>query len=327
MPSTTKLYVGNLPDNCKDDTIRDLFAPYGEIAELAVIKNFAFVHFKDEEIAKNAVRDLNRAKLLGNEISVEISKSRGDKDNRGNRDRRDGPRRDGPRRDMPPRDRVPGGNYNMRNDDFAANLSNLSGLLGIGGGGIGGIGGGGHIPPNPMASAPGLGIGILSAVNTLAAVAEKQKEIAAQNSMGAPPPINRNPLPPPPRQNERAPEPNFSRRGEQTSSEAAKVAPNNSSGYVIYERFYVDPTHALLKGLPLPELPRAKDSFVGYPPENTRALAPREDPPYSSAASRDASRSDLYAAPPRESVDNYRARSPLGARREFDSDRWNPAAY
>jgi len=303
MTATTKLYVGNLPDKCKDDTIRDLFSPYGEVAELAVIKNYAFVHFKDEEVAKNAVRDLSGTKLLGNEISVEISKNRGNKD-RGNRDRRDGskrdgprrdgPRRDGPRRDIPPRDKFPVNFNNNRNEDFAQNLSNLSSLLGIGGGG--------NLLSNPIAPMPGLG-GILSTVSTLNAVAEKQKEIL-QSNMKTIPPLNKN----------------DSEHAGRELTRNSGVPKSNKSGYVIYERYYVDPNHALLKGLPLPELPLAKNGFVGYP-ETQRSTGAIN----MLSASRDASRSDLYAVP--SESDKVRARSPLASHREFDNGRWNPANY
>jgi len=302
MPATTKVYVGNLPDNCQDDTIRDLFTPYGGLAELAVIKNFAFVHFKDEEVAKNAVRDLNGAKLLGKEISVEISKGRGDNNkDRGDNNRRDNRKRDyPPKRDMGIRDRVPGNFQNIRNQDFAQTLSNLSGILGGG-------------PANPILPAglppAGLGnLGILSAVNTLAAVAEKQKEMVQQNSFAP----SSNPLPN--RQPERR-EPEVTNRQHTRNVPDAKP-PSNTNGYVIYERYYIDPNHALLKGLPLPQLPRAQGSFVGYP-DNNPAPSGREN----SFASRDNARSDLYAAPP---SDNYnRGRSP----QRRDVDNWNPANY
>jgi len=310
MPSTTKLYVGNLPDNCKDDTIRDLFSPYGEVGELTVIKNYAFIHFKDEEVAKNAVRDLNGAKLLGKEISVEISKSRGaDKDKGGNN------RRMPQRRDNPPRDRVPGNFTNIGKQDFAQTLSNLSGMLG-GSGGI--LGGGMHSNPILGATPPLGNLGILSAVNTLAAVAEKQKEMAQQQQqqqLAARQPQN---------------EERHSRDQPRSAAttEPPKPPPSNN-GYVIYERYYVDPNHALLKGLPLPQLPRAQGSYVGYPEKNanTPVGGGGRNDSYG-ITSRDASRSDLYAVPSRADNDSYRSRSPQMSRREIDNtERWNPANY
>lgn len=323
MPATTKLYVGNLPDQCKDEAIRDLFSPYGELAELTVIKNFAFVHFKDEEIAKNAVRDLNGTKLLGKQISVEISKSRGgggDKDK--GRDNRRMPDR---RRDNAPRDRVPGNFSNIGNQDFAQTLSNLSGMLG------------GGMPQNPILGAPlgtplggplgaPLGIappalgnlGILSAVNTLAAVAEKQKEMAHQQQQQLSAPRQ-------PPQDDRQP-----REPARNAAPAETPKPSsNNNGYVIYERYYVDPNHALLKGLPLPQLPRVQGSHIGYPekPANNPSVGGGRGDPYS-IISRDASRSDLYAIPSRGDSDNYRSRSPQMSRRDIDNnDRWNPANY
>jgi len=294
MPATTtKLYIGNLPDHCKEDTIRDLFNPYGEVSDLAVIKNFAFVHFKDEGEAKNAVRDLNGAKLLGKEINVEISKSKGEKERSGGK--RMNSRMNGQRRD-PPRD---SGNIN-HGRDLQQNLLNLTGgILGQG-------------PSIDSRAPPVLGnFGILSAVNTLAAVAEKQKQIAQKGLE-----TQRNMDPLPARQSER--DSDIPRRDQtQTTRDTSDAkAVSNNNGYVIYERYYVDPSHALLKGLPLPELPRAKGSHVGYPEKSSVST--------DNFASRDASRSDLYSS---RDLDTYRTRSPLTSRREFDSERWNPINY
>merc|ERR1712126_219392 len=230
MPTTTKLYIGNLPDHCKEETIRDLFGPYGEISDLAIIKNFAFVHFKDEEEAKSAVRDLNGAKLLGKEINVEISKNKGEKDRTGDRTggKRTYPRTNGPRRDPP---RRYSGYINHGSRDLQQDVLNLTGgLLGQG-------------PLFP--AAPVLGnFGILSAVNTLAAVAEKQRSIAQKGLDPLPQKI------PSTHQNER--DYDSARRGQSRQSHAQETtdtkAVSNNSGYVIYERYYVDPNHALLKG-------------------------------------------------------------------------------
>ena len=71
--ATTKVFVGNLPDRYPDDSLRELFEQYGEVSECDVIKNFAFVHFVNEEEAEAAVKGLNSAEVKGKNIRVEIS--------------------------------------------------------------------------------------------------------------------------------------------------------------------------------------------------------------------------------------------------------------
>lgn len=70
-----KVYVGSLPDNCKPESLRSLFESYGEITELDVMKNknFGFVHFSNEESAQQAVDDLNDSTYEDKKIVVKIS--------------------------------------------------------------------------------------------------------------------------------------------------------------------------------------------------------------------------------------------------------------
>ncbi len=41
--STTKLFVGNIREDCHSSDLRALFAKYGEVAECDVVKDYAFV--------------------------------------------------------------------------------------------------------------------------------------------------------------------------------------------------------------------------------------------------------------------------------------------
>ncbi|HEX6930366.1 MAG TPA: RNA-binding protein [Gammaproteobacteria bacterium] len=58
-----KLYVGNFPYSVDEDQLRDLFSPYGEIEDLAMIKDrdtgrpkgFAFVTFASQQAAEKAL--------------------------------------------------------------------------------------------------------------------------------------------------------------------------------------------------------------------------------------------------------------------------------
>merc|ERR1711881_217836 len=101
----TKVYVGNLPEGCNQGQLRDLFGPYGQIAELDIIKNYAFIHFQNETDAKSAVGDLHKSKMQGKEIQVEISKRQNvNRDTRPPPRRHEGPDNRGPM--GPPRGRM-----------------------------------------------------------------------------------------------------------------------------------------------------------------------------------------------------------------------------
>ena len=41
--SSTKLYIGNLPDGTKEKDVRELFQAFGEVDEVAVMRGYAFV--------------------------------------------------------------------------------------------------------------------------------------------------------------------------------------------------------------------------------------------------------------------------------------------
>lgn len=131
---------------------------------------------------------------------------------------------------------------------------------------------------------------------------------------------------------------------DQRNRDPSRERPPPSDGYVIYERFYVDRSHPLLKGLPVPELPRVqdllgnRDTFKKDPfaedvsirddhyANSSNAMkddfgsgysSRREDPntirdDYFSNQRRDDSSS--YNNP-----ENFRERSPLYNRREYDN--------
>lgn len=65
---TSKLFVGQLPRDADENFVRDLFSPYGDIANIYVIKKkhhdsakngCAFVKFREREMAQNAIEALD----------------------------------------------------------------------------------------------------------------------------------------------------------------------------------------------------------------------------------------------------------------------------
>ena len=88
-----KLFVGSLPWSINSDSLRELFAQYGEIREATVItdretgrsKGFGFVTFANEESAQKAL-EMDGKSVEDRTIVVNVAKPR---ENRGGGFRRD----------------------------------------------------------------------------------------------------------------------------------------------------------------------------------------------------------------------------------------------
>ena len=84
------IYVGNLSYDTTADTLRTLFAEFGEIESVNVItdrytgrpRGFAFVEMSTEESAQAAIGALNGKMVDGREIRVDKAKPRADRDRR-----------------------------------------------------------------------------------------------------------------------------------------------------------------------------------------------------------------------------------------------------
>jgi RNA recognition motif-containing protein len=85
-----KLYVGNFPYDVDESQLRDIFAPYGEIEELALImdretgrsKGFAFITFATQQAAEQALEQ-NGKDIGGRALRVNIAQDRGARGGRG----------------------------------------------------------------------------------------------------------------------------------------------------------------------------------------------------------------------------------------------------
>jgi RNA recognition motif-containing protein len=92
-----KLYVGSLSYNTTEDTLRTLFAEFGEIESVKLImdrdtgrpKGFAFVEMATDQAAQAAISALNGKSVDNREIRVERAQPQTDRRD----DRRDGARR------------------------------------------------------------------------------------------------------------------------------------------------------------------------------------------------------------------------------------------
>lgn len=92
-----KLYVGNLPFDTTEETIREMFAQSGTVVSVALIKDratgyskgFGFVEMSSQQEAQEAINTLNGRMVGERQLTVSIARPRED---RGGAPRRDGPR-------------------------------------------------------------------------------------------------------------------------------------------------------------------------------------------------------------------------------------------
>jgi cold-inducible RNA-binding protein len=86
----TNLYVGNLSYDTTEDTLRTLFAEYGQIESVNLItdrytgrsRGFAFVEMSTEEEAQEAITGLSGKTVDTREIRVEKAKPKTDRGGR-----------------------------------------------------------------------------------------------------------------------------------------------------------------------------------------------------------------------------------------------------
>jgi cold-inducible RNA-binding protein len=85
---TNNLYVGNLSYETNEDTLRTLFAEYGQIESVNLItdrytgrsRGFAFVEMSTEQAAQQAMSGLNGKQVDEREIKVDKAKPRPKRD-------------------------------------------------------------------------------------------------------------------------------------------------------------------------------------------------------------------------------------------------------
>lgn len=102
-----RIYVGNLPFSANEDSIREMFEPYGEVVSIAMIndretgrfRGFCFVEMADAD-ADAAIQALNDKEVGGRTLRVNEAQPREDRrGGGGNGGMRRGDGGDRPRRD------------------------------------------------------------------------------------------------------------------------------------------------------------------------------------------------------------------------------------
>lgn len=86
-----RLYVGNLSFQVTNESLRDAFAPYGEVADVRVItdrdsgqsRGFGFVTMGSDQEAKNAMTSMNGSMIDGRALRVNEAEERQQRGNGG----------------------------------------------------------------------------------------------------------------------------------------------------------------------------------------------------------------------------------------------------
>jgi len=74
MSRDSKVFIGNVPIDCRESDLEAFFKGIGEIRDVVVKKNYAFCEFVDYYDAKDAVKEKDGEKLLGARVRVEFAK-------------------------------------------------------------------------------------------------------------------------------------------------------------------------------------------------------------------------------------------------------------
>ncbi|XP_049594995.1 RNA-binding protein 4.1 [Syngnathus scovelli] len=70
-----KIHIANVERGFEKE-LRELFEEYGTVSECAIVKNFAFVHMANSEEAMDAIKGLDNTMFQGQNIHVQLSKSK-----------------------------------------------------------------------------------------------------------------------------------------------------------------------------------------------------------------------------------------------------------
>lgn len=87
------IYVSNLSFNIKDEELRDMFTPFGEVTSAKVIsdkytgrsKGFGFVEMSDDTAAKKAITDLDNGMVDGRPVKVAEARPKEERPARNNK--------------------------------------------------------------------------------------------------------------------------------------------------------------------------------------------------------------------------------------------------
>jgi len=74
MTKDFKVFIGNIPFDCRESDIHSFFKGYGRIRQVVLKNNYGFCDFLEYEDARAAVKELNGGRLLGARVTVEMAR-------------------------------------------------------------------------------------------------------------------------------------------------------------------------------------------------------------------------------------------------------------
>jgi RNA recognition motif-containing protein len=81
------IYVGNLPYTLTEDSLKEIFVPYGSVISARIItdkmteksKGFGFVEMSTNEEAEAAIKELDNGEIEGRNIKVNLARPKDDR--------------------------------------------------------------------------------------------------------------------------------------------------------------------------------------------------------------------------------------------------------
>ncbi len=79
-----QIYVGNLTYSMTEDSLKELFAPYGEVTSVKIIKDrltdrsrgFGFVEMENKDEAESAIQKIDGTEVEGRNMKVNLARPR-----------------------------------------------------------------------------------------------------------------------------------------------------------------------------------------------------------------------------------------------------------
>jgi len=79
-----QIYVGNLTYNMTEDSLKELFEPYGEVTSVKIIKDrltdrsrgFGFVEMSNKDEAETAIQKIDGTEVEGRNMKVNLARPR-----------------------------------------------------------------------------------------------------------------------------------------------------------------------------------------------------------------------------------------------------------
>ncbi len=79
-----QIYVGNLTYSMTEDSLRELFAPFGEVTSTKIIKDrltdrsrgFGFVEMENKDEAESAIQKIDGTEVEGRNMKVNLARPR-----------------------------------------------------------------------------------------------------------------------------------------------------------------------------------------------------------------------------------------------------------